>query len=141
MELKYIVGATAEVSKTISESDVYLFAGITGDFNPVHINKVSAEASIFGERVVHGALVSGLISTVIGMKLPGPGTVYVQQDSKYLKPVKIGDTITAVVTLKSVINREKGILELGTEAFNQKQEKVVEGRAVVMAPSGANEDK
>jgi 3-hydroxybutyryl-CoA dehydratase len=129
-----IVGKQARVSKTISESDVELFAGITGDFNPVHINQVEAEKSILGGRVVHGILVTGLISAVIGMQLPGPGTIYMEQDTEFLKPVKIGDTVTAIVTLEKVLNEEKGILELRTEVYNQHEEKVINGRAVVKAP-------
>ena len=115
----YSLGQQAKVSKTISESDVYLFAGITGDLNPVHVNIIQAEKSIFKERIAHGILVVGLISNVIGMQFPGPGTIYMQQDTKFLAPVKIGDTVTAIVTLSKIINTEKCILELTTEVFNQ----------------------
>lgn len=131
---KYIVGMKESFSKTISESDVYLFAGITGDLNPAHVNEEEAKAGIFGERIVHGILVTGLISAVIGMRLPGPGTIYMEQDVKFLKPVKIGDTVTAEVTVEEVINPEKRILRLLTEAYNQKNEKVITGYAVVKAP-------
>lgn len=134
MKKSYVIGETAIFSKTISESDVYLFAGITGDFNPIHVDKVAAESSVFGERIVHGTLVAGLLSSVIGLKFPGPGTIYMQQDSRFLLPVKIGDTVTAKVTLSKIINEDKGILELLTEAFNQNQERVMEGKAVVKAP-------
>ncbi len=134
MKKSYVIGETAIFSKTISESDVYLFAGITGDFNPIHVDKVAAESSVFGERIVHGTLVAGLLSGVIGLKFPGPGTIYMQQDSRFLLPVKIGDTVTAKVTLSKIINEDKGILELLTEAFNQNQERVMEGKAVVKAP-------
>ncbi len=134
MKKSYVIGETAKVSKTISESDVYLFAEITGDFNPIHIDKVAAESSVFGERIVHGILVTGLISSVIGLIYPGPGTIYMQQDSRFLLPVKIGDTVTAKVTLSKIINEDKGILELLTEAFNQNHERVMEGKAVVKVP-------
>ena len=132
--MKYIIGQSEQVSKTISESDVYLFAGITGDLNPMHVNAVEAEQSIFKERIVHGILVTGLISNVIGMKFPGPGTIYMEQNVKFLAPVKIGDTVTAVVTLIEIINVEKGILKLSTDVFNQYLEKVISGEAVVKAP-------
>ena len=74
------VGQSASFSKTISEYDVYGFAGIVGDYNSVHVNKIEAKNSIFGERIAHGMLVASLISTVLGMKLPGPGTVYLEQN-------------------------------------------------------------
>lgn len=131
---EYIIGRKESVSKTISESDVYLFAGITGDLNPAHVDAEWAKAGIFGERIAHGILVTGLISSVIGMKLPGPGTIYMEQDAKFLKPVLIGDTITAEVSIEEIINQEKRVLRLKTEAYNQKREKVIDGYAVVKAP-------
>lgn len=86
------VGASASMSKTISETDVYLFAGITGDFNPAHINEAAARETRFGGRIAHGMLSAGLISAVLAMKLPGPGTIYLGQELKFTKPVRIGDT-------------------------------------------------
>lgn len=131
---KVVIGDQAEFTKTISESDVYLFSGITGDMNPVHINAVDAEKTVFGGRIVHGALVAGFISTVIGMYLPGPGTIYLEQDSKYLKPVSIGDTVTAKVKVQEIINEQKNIYKLNTEVMNQRSEIVLTGFAVVKAP-------
>jgi 3-hydroxybutyryl-CoA dehydratase len=125
------IGMKEEFTKTILESDVALFAGISGDMNPIHIDAVTAKKSIFGERIVHGALVSGLISAVIGMKLPGPGTIYLEQDSKFKMPVKIGDTITASVEVVEIINPEKGILKLSTKCINQKDDIVIDGYAIV----------
>lgn len=133
---KWYVGQHVTYAKTISESDVYLFAGITGDFNSVHINSIAAKQSPFGERLVHGILVTGLISATIGMKLPGEGTIYMEQDVKFIKPVKIGDTITVTVTIEEIINEQKGILRLSTQAQNQMDEKVIDGYAVVKAPRG-----
>ena len=130
----YVVGEKDKVSKTISESDVYLFAGISGDFNPVHVNRVEAENSLFGKQIVHGILVAGLLSNVIGMKLPGPGTIYMEQNLKFKKPVYIGDTITAYVEVEEILNTGKNILKLNTWANNQSGEKVIEGYAVVKAP-------
>ena len=132
--MKYIIGESAKVSKTISESDVYMFAGISGDFNPVHINSVAAEASPFGKRIAHGILVGSLISNVIGMKLPGPGTIYMEQNFRFLKPVYIGDTLTAKVEITEIINEKKGILKLTTKVLNQLENIVIEGYAVVKAP-------
>ena len=128
---KYQIGNRSTFTKTISESDVYIFAGITGDFNPLHIDKVASEKSIFKERIAHGILVSGLISTVIGMQMPGPGTIYMEQNTRFLKPVKIGDTVTAVVEISEIINDAKSIIKLSTDVYNQKDEKVISGYAIV----------
>ena len=132
--MQYKKGQKERFTKTITESDVSLFAGITGDFNPAHINAEWAKESIFGERIVHGILVTGLISAVIGMKLPGPGAVYMEQDTKFLRPVKLQDTVTAEVELEEILNEEKRILRLATRGYNQKGELVLEGYAVVKAP-------
>lgn len=128
------IGRSAEFAKTISESDVYLFAGITGDMNPVHINKKEAEKSFAKQRIVHGALVAGLISTVIGMYMPGPGTIYMEQDTKFLRPVFFGDTIKAVVEIVEIINEQKRVIKLDTKVYNQNDEMVVDGYAIVKAP-------
>lgn len=126
------IGQTASVSKTISEFDVYGFAGIVGDFNSVHINVTAAKNSIFGDRVAHGMLVGSLFSAVLGTKLPGPGTVYLEQNLSFKKPVYFGDTITATVTVSEILNEKKGIYKLTTTAMNQKDECVIDGYAVVM---------
>jgi len=119
--------------KTISESDVYLFAGITGDTNPAHIDEVYANSTRFGKRIAHGLLVSSFISTVLGTKLPGPGTIYISQSLNFKAPVYIGDTIEAKVTVKEII-KEKNRVILLTEIYNQNQELVVTGEAMVLAP-------
>ena len=129
------VGDKACFSKTISETDVYLFAGITGDFNPVHVNQIIAENSFACTRIVHGALISGMVSTVIGMKLPGSGTIYMEQDSKFLRPVCIGDTIVATVVVEEVINNAKRVIKLRTYVKNQRDELVLDGYAIVKAPA------
>ena len=85
------LGDSASVTKTVTETDVYLFAGITGDLNPAHTNEVSASQTQFGGRIAHGILGAGFISAVLGMKLPGPGTIYLGQELKFTKPVYIGD--------------------------------------------------
>ncbi len=131
---KYKIGMAGQFSKTISESDVYLFAGITGDMNPIHIDCKEAEKSIFKGRIAHGLLAVGLISNVIAMRMPGPGTVYMEQMSRFVKPVRIGDTVTASVEITEIINEDKHILKLDTVARNQHGETVVSGYAVVKAP-------
>ena len=128
----FYVGKKGEFSKTITEYDVYGFAGISGDFNPVHINAIKAYESIFKERIVHGILLLSYVSTVIGMYMPGPGTVYMEQNSRFIKPVYIGDTITANVEVVSI--NEKGHAKLVTEVINQKSEKVLVGEALVKLP-------
>ncbi len=128
----YKVGDSAEVSKVFSEEDVFLFAGITGDRNPVHISKEYAAATRFGERIVHGILTAGLISTVIGMKLPGPGCLYLSQTLEFRGPVKIGDEITARAEITEVISEKR--LRLKTQCFNQRKELVLEGEAVIVPP-------
>lgn len=137
---KWEILDSASMSKTVSESDVYLFAGITGDFNSAHINAEAAKRGIFGERIAHGILVTGLISAVIGTKLPGEGTIYMEQDVKFLKPVKIGDTVTATVRIAEIINEEKGILKLDTVVKNQHGEEVITGFAVVKATVGKEQE-
>ena len=89
------LGDCASVTKTVTETDVYLFAGITGDLNPAHTDEVSASQTRFGGRIAHGILGAGFISAVLGMKLPGPGTIYLGQELRFTKPVRIGDTNTA----------------------------------------------
>lgn len=124
-------GRSAHFSKTITESDVVLFAGITGDLNPVHVDEVAARASRFEGRVAHGMLTASLISTVLGMKLPGPGAVYLGQTLRFTAPVRIGDTVTATVTVASV-DRERRRVRLETICTNQADEVVVKGEAEVL---------
>lgn len=126
---KIRIGDRADFSKTISESDVYTFAGICGDFNSVHINETEARKLRFGKRVCHGMLVGSFISTVLGMYLPGPGTVYLEQSLKFKKPVYIGDTIRAEVEVTEI---DKSIITLHTEVINQNNDIVIEGMAKVM---------
>jgi len=125
------VGDAAEMAKTVTESDIALFAGVTGDFNPVHIDAVAAETSMFGGRIAHGMLSAGFISAVLGMRLPGPGSIYLSQTLRFTKPVRIGDTVTARVEVLEVITAKRRV-RLATVCRNQKNETVVEGEAVVM---------
>jgi 3-hydroxybutyryl-CoA dehydratase len=127
------VGDGAEFAKTVSESDVYLFAGVTGDLNPAHINEEYARETFFKTRIAHGMLLAGFISTVIGNKLPGPGTIYVKQELNFLAPVHMGDTITAQVEVKEVVS-EKNRVVLRTACVNQDGTTVLNGEALVSPP-------
>ena len=131
------IGASAETTKVITEEDVYLFAGITGDRNPLHTSHEYAAKTRFGERIAHGMLTAGLISAVIGMKLPGPGCVYLSQNLVFLAPVKIGDGITARVELVEII--KAGRFRLQTQCFNQRSEMVLDGEAVIAVPRPGHE--
>ena len=125
------VGDVAEMAKTVTETDIALFAGVTGDFNPVHIDQVAAERSMFKGRIAHGMLSAGFISAVLGMKLPGTGSIYLSQSLRFTKPVRIGDTVTARVEVLEVISTKRRV-RLATSCRNQQGETVVEGEAVVM---------
>lgn len=127
------IGQTAQFSKTISESDVYMFAGVTGDTNPAHLNIEYAKGTIFKERIAHGMLSASLISTVLGTELPGRGTIYLRQEAKFVNPVHIGDTITAIV---EVIEKDevKNRVTLKTTCFNQEGKVVVDGKAIAIPP-------
>lgn len=125
------IGDTASVSKTITDANITLFAGITGDFNPVHINEEYAKETMFGQRIAHGMLAGSLFSTVLGTQLPGEGCIYLGQDLKFTKPVFLGDTITATVTVTELIP-EKNRVILETIATNQRHEVVVKGSATLM---------
>jgi 3-hydroxybutyryl-CoA dehydratase len=127
------VGQAAEFAKTVTETDVVLFAGITGDFNPAHVNAVEAESGMFGGRIAHGMLSAGFISTVLAMKLPGPGTLYLSQNLRFVRPVRIGDTVTARVEVAEVIPAKRRV-RLATTVLNQRGETVIDGEAMVMLP-------
>ncbi|MBE3589167.1 MAG: MaoC family dehydratase [Thermoanaerobacteraceae bacterium] len=125
------VGDRASFSKTVTESDITLFAGITGDLNPVHMDAEFARRTVFGGRIAHGMLTGGLISAVLGTRLPGPGTVYLSQSLQFIRPVYPGDTITAeVVVIEKIPGKNR--LRLRTTCHNQKGEQVLDGEAVVM---------
>ncbi|MCL2362720.1 MAG: MaoC family dehydratase [Defluviitaleaceae bacterium] len=125
------IGQSASFSKTITETDVYLFAGISGDANPVHINEVHAKESIFKGRVAHGMLTASLISTVLGMYLPGPGSILAKQEIKYLAPVYFNDTITATCTVKEKIE-EKNLVVFDCTVTNQNEKTVIVGSSTIL---------
>jgi 3-hydroxybutyryl-CoA dehydratase len=130
-ELK--IGDKASFQKTITETDVYLYAGITGDLNPAHINQVESEKTMFQGRIAHGMLTAGLVSAVLGMQLPGPGSIYLGQELKFMAPVKIGDTIKAEVEVIEKFE-EKNRIKLSTICTNQNGVEVLIGVATIMPP-------
>lgn len=130
MEIR--VGQSASITKMITEKDVIGFSEISGDSNPVHINPEAAKKSVFGRQVAHGMLVGSLFSAILGTVFPGPGTIYLEQDLKFLLPVFFNDTITATITVKEILNEKKGIYRFDTEAVNQDGKRVIEGYAVIM---------
>lgn len=125
------IGERASFRKTITESDIYLFAGVTGDLNPLHIDAEFAQTTVFSKRIAHGMLTGGLLSAVLGIRLPGPGTIYLSQTMKFLLPVYTGDTITAEVeVVEKIIGKNK--LRLRTTCYNQEGKPVLDGEALVM---------
>ena len=127
------LGQSASFGKTITEADILLFAGVSGDTNPVHINAEVAAASMFKERIAHGMLSASLISTVLGTRLPGAGTIYLGQNLKFRAPVKIGETVTATVTV-TALDAAKKRVTLSTVCMVAGKP-VIEGEATVMVPS------
>lgn len=127
------IGESASFSKTISETDVYLFAGISGDFNPVHVNEAYARQTVFKTRIAHGPLTLSLIAPVLGTKLPGLGTVALELFTRFKAPVYIGDTVTAAAEVSEKLE-DKQWVRLKLTWVNQKDERVAEGEALVMPP-------
>ena len=126
------VGQSAQLVRTVAEADIVAFAAVTGDTNPVHLDADYAATTPFGERIAHGMLSAGYISAVLGTTLPGPGAVYLSQNLKFKRPVKIGDEVTARVTVGE-IDATKARVTLATVCLvNGKP--VVDGEAVVMVP-------
>jgi 3-hydroxybutyryl-CoA dehydratase len=129
------IGEEASFSKTITETDVYLFAGISGDFNPMHVNEEFAKLTPFKTRIAHGALPQSLIAPVLGMKLPGLGTVAVEINCRFKAPTFFGDTITAKARVKEKLE-DKRWVRMSLTWTNQRGDIVAEGEAVVIPPPG-----
>lgn len=127
------IGQKASFEKTVTESDAYLYAGITGDLNPAHINERVSKDTMFKGRIAHGMLTAGFISAVLGTQLPGPGTIYLGQELKFTAPVRFGDTIKAEAEVIEK-NEDKNIAKIKTTCTNQKGEVVIKGIATVMPP-------
>jgi 3-hydroxybutyryl-CoA dehydratase len=125
-------GMTAVFSKTVTNADIVLFAGISGDTNPVHLDEEFAKSTMFKGRIAHGMLTAAFISTVFGTKLPGPGCIYLSQTLKFKAPVRIGDTVRARVTATAV-DREKGRVTFATTA-HVGETLVTDGEAQILVP-------
>ena len=125
-------GMSAVFSKTVTDADIVLFAGITGDTNPVHLDEEFAKPTMFKGRIAHGMLTAGFISAVFGTKLPGPGCVYISQNLKFKAPVKIGDTVKARVTV-SAIDQDKARVTFATTC-HVGDKIVLDGEAQLMVP-------
>jgi 3-hydroxybutyryl-CoA dehydratase len=133
------VGMSASFAKTVTEADIVNFAGVSGDTNPVHLNQEYAEGTMFRGRIAHGMLSAGFISTVFGTKMPGPGCIYLSQDLRFKAPVKIGDTVVAVVTIKEIVAEKARVI------FDTKctvgETVVVDGEAKLMVDRRADAAK
>lgn len=119
--------------KIITNEDVLVFAGVTGDLNPIHLDEKYAQESIFGKKICHGMLIAGYISNVIGTQLPGPGTIYLSQNIKFKKPIYLNDTVSVEIVVKN-IDYKKNTVTLQTNVKNQEDLLVIEGEALVKAP-------
>ncbi len=129
------IGMTAEFSKKVTEADIQVFADVSGDHNPVHLNEEFAKTTIFKERIAHGMLGASFISRAIGVQLPGPGTIYLAQNLKFKAPVKIGDTVTATIEVLEIIPEKRRVMLKTTASVGATV--VIEGDAVVMVDSRA----
>ncbi|MDR7483699.1 MAG: MaoC family dehydratase [Armatimonadota bacterium] len=127
----FVPGQRASWTKTITEADVGVFARLTGDYNPLHVDAAFAGRSRFGERIAHGMLTAGLISAVLGMRLPGPGGIYLSQTLRFLRPVRLGDTVTATAEVVAW-QPARRLLTVRTTCTNQRGETVVDGEATLL---------
>jgi 3-hydroxybutyryl-CoA dehydratase len=125
------VGEQESFTKTVTENDVNTFAELIGDFNPLHVDEEFARKSRFGRRIAHGVFTAGLISAVLGNKLPGTGAIYLSQQIDFLAPVYFGDTITATAEVISW-RPDKRIITLKTDCYNQDEKQVATGKAVLL---------
>lgn len=131
--MRFKVGDTAEITRTIEQADIQAFADVTGDHNPVHLDEAFAQTTRFGRRIAHGMLTASLISSLLANKLPGAGSVYLGQTLQFVAPVFPGDEVTARVTVKEVRD-DKPILKLETLCLNQRGDIVIRGEATVLLP-------
>ncbi|WP_448188823.1 MaoC family dehydratase [Azospirillum sp. sgz301742] len=127
------IGMTAAYAKTITDADIVLFAGISGDTNPVHLNQEYASGTMFQGRIAHGMLSAGFISAVLGTKLPGPGCIYISQTLKFKAPVRSGDTVTARGTITEIIPEKRRVIMRTVCTVGETV--VLEGEAMLMVPS------
>lgn len=129
------IGQEAEVTRVVEAADIDAFAAVSGDVNPVHLDDDYAKTTSFGERIAHGMLSAAYISAVLGAKMPGPGAIYLSQSLRFRRPVKIGDAVTAKVTIQA-LDEKRGQVTLGT-ICTVLGKTVVDGEAVVMVPRRA----
>lgn len=127
------VGMTASYAKTITDADIVLYAGISGDTNPVHLNQEYASNTMFQGRIAHGMLTASFISTVLGTKLPGPGCIYVSQNLKFKAPVRSGDTVTARATITEIVPEKRRVIMRTVCTVGETV--VLEGEAMLMVPT------
>lgn len=125
------LGMSASFTKTVTEGDIILFCGVSGDCNPVHIDAEFAKTTAFGGRIAHGMLSASFISNVLGMKLPGPGVIYLGQTLRFKAPVRIGDTVTATATVTEVVPEKRRVV-LNT-VCTVAGKPVIEGEATMLA--------
>lgn len=130
------IGMSASVAKTVTEADIVMFAGVSTDVNPVHLNAEYAATTPFGSRIAHGMLSVGFISAALANKLPGPGTIYMGQNLRFKAPVRIGDTVTATVTVKELIVEKKRVILDTVCTVNGKV--VIDGESTMMCTSAAS---
>lgn len=131
---RFVVGESESMTRVVSDTDVVLFAAITGDANPVHLDAAHAARTRFGGRIAHGMLSAGFVSATLAMRLPGPGTIYLSQSMRFVRPVRIGDTITTRVEIVELL-LEKRRIRLATTCRNQAGELVLDGEALTMLPA------
>ena len=127
------LGQSAEYSKAVTEADIQMFAAVSGDVNPLHLDPEFAAGTRFGERIAHGMLTASFISAALAMELPGPGCIFMEQSLKFRLPVKIGDVITVKLTVTDMQARRK-TLTLDCKAYNQEDKLVLTGTSLVIAP-------
>ena len=127
------VGMSATVSRTITETDLRNFSGVSGDTNPMHLNEEFARSTMFGGCIVHGMLTASLISAVIGTKLPGPGCIYMGQTLKFLAPVRVGDTVYATGAVKELIAAKNRVILITQCRVGDTL--VIDGEATIKVPS------
>lgn len=129
------IGQSASIAKTVTEADIILYAGISTDINPVHLNEEFAKGTPFKTRIAHGMLTAGFVSAVLANKLPGPGTVYLGQTLKFKAPVRAGDTVVATATIKEVlVEKRRAIVETICRVGDTV---VLEGEATLLCTTGA----
>jgi len=126
------IGMSESFSKAVDEPDVALFGKLSGDMNPVHFDEAYAKTTIFRGRIAHGMLYLSFVSTVLGMKMPGPGTIFLSQTTRFKAPVRIGDTVTAICTVRELLPKNRVIFDCVCKV---KDTVAVEGEATVIAPS------